>query len=206
MKKARTGGWIAALIGTSVLTACAVASPTAPPATPSGNRGAETGRSVAMAFDPSDGSLLMADQDGVSRWRSGAGWIQVDIPGSSGVSAVAINPDEPVEVYASGLGLGVIRSDDAGDTWQEVNAGLGNLNITALALHSFQRETLFAWVDGEGVYRTEDGGGVWVRMPDPGPPDAKVRSLTHSTLPGSMNTGWLYAATPTGAYLSMDCF
>jgi hypothetical protein len=74
-----------------------------------------------------------------------------------------------------------MRSDDGGANWQEINSGLPSRDVTALALHSFQRETLFAWLKDEGIYRTEDGGG-------------------------SMNTGWLYAATPSGAYLSIDCF
>ena len=40
---------------------------------------------------------------------------------------------------------------------------------------------------------------------DEGPP-SKVTALAHSTYEGSMNTGWLYAGTPDGPYLSMDCF
>jgi hypothetical protein len=40
---------------------------------------------------------------------------------------------------------------------------------------------------------------------DNGPPVPFV-ALAHSTLKGSMNTGWLYAATFRGPYLSMDCF
>jgi hypothetical protein len=40
---------------------------------------------------------------------------------------------------------------------------------------------------------------------DEGPP-ALVVALAHSTLQGSMNTGWPYAASSEGPYLSMDCF
>jgi hypothetical protein len=50
----------------------------------------------------------------------------------------------------------------------------------------------------------EDGGGRWQNMDD-GPP-APVVALAHSTLQGSMNTGWPYAATSEAPYLSMDCF
>ena len=54
------------------------------------------------------------------------------------------------------------------------------------------------------MFRTEDSGGSWMLM-DEGPP-SKVTALAHSTYEGSMNTGWLYAGTPDGPYLSMDCF
>lgn len=102
--------------------------------------------------------------------------------------------------------MGIVRSDDGGRNWKVVNAGLSGQDVTALAIHSFNRDTLYAWVKGDGVYSTEDGGTSWKRVPDQGPPDKDVRSLTHSTLPGSMKTGWLYASTPKGIYLSMDCF
>ena len=218
----RSGASVVLLVSAWLLAACAGsanAPTTSTPSNPFAASGAPLAQvgppvthipgpaeSVALAYDPTDGSLLKADRAGLSRWRAGSGWENVSVPQPFGVSGVIVNPDQPATVYASGPGLGVIRSDDGGTNWRAVNAGLPNLDVTALALHSFRRETLYAWVRGEGVYRTEDGGANWKRMPDQGPPDKDVRGLTHSTLPGSMNTGWLYAATPTGAYLSMDCF
>lgn len=160
---------------------------------------------VALAYDVADGSLLKVDSSGLLRWRVGRGWEKSALPVSS-LSAVVVNPEQPTTVYASGPELGVIRSDDGGQSWQNASAGLPGPDVTALALHSFRRETLYAWVHNDGLYLTEDGGATWKRAPDQGPPDTDVRALIHSTLPGSMNTGWLYAATPSGAYLSMDCF
>jgi len=160
---------------------------------------------VALAYDVADGSLLKAGHTGLLRWRAGSGWEKIALPASS-VSAVVVNPEQPATVYAGGPEFGVLRSDDGGQSWQSASAGLPGTEVTALALHSFRRETLYAWVRNEGIYRTEDGGAAWKRVPDQGPRDTDVRGLTHSTLPGSMNTGWLYAATPSGAYLSMDCF
>jgi photosystem II stability/assembly factor-like uncharacterized protein len=161
---------------------------------------------VALAYNPTDGSLLRGDGQGLFRWQAKGSWQPVALPQSVPVSGVVINPDHPATFYASGPGLGVVRSDDGGATWQAVNTGLPSLVVTGLALHSFQRDTLYAWLKGDGIYRTEDGGAHWVQLPDQGPPDKDVRGLVHSTLKGSMNTGWLYASTPTGGYLSMDCF
>ncbi len=162
--------------------------------------------SISLAYDPVDSSLLKADRDGLQRWQAKTGWETVNAPQTSNLSGVVINPDKPTTLYISGIGMGVARSDDGGSNWKSVNANLPSLDVTALALHSFQRETLFAWVKDLGVYRTIDSGATWLLMRGQGPPDTNVSGLVHSTLPGSMNTGWLYADTPTGAYLSMDCF
>ena len=219
MRSRRSGTLVTLFVGAWLLVACAGTAPTEPadsltargelsdPVGPPVPRQIGPSESVALAYDPTDGSLLKADRDGLFRWRAESGWGSIDIPQNPfGLSGVIINPDRPRAIYASGPSFGVIRSDDSGQNWQSINTGLSSLDVTALALHSFRRDTLYAWVRGEGVYRTEDGGATWGRMPDQGPPDKEVRGLTHSTLPGSMNTGWLYAATPTGAYLSMDCF
>ena len=203
MKRARC---VASLSGVFLLAACSRGGAAPEILAPATERQIGISQSVALAVNPSDGSLLRADQQGLFRWRSSVGWTEVQAPASAGFSSVVVDPDNPATVYAGGAGFGAIRSDDSGETWREVNSGLPNLDVAALALHSFRRETLFAWVEGVGIYRTEDGGKSWLKMPDPGPPDPDVRALTHSTLAGSMNTGWLYAATPTGAYLSMDCF
>ena len=218
MMPRRTGTLMTLFVGAWLLAACASIAPTKPadsltasgglsdPAGPPVPREIGPSESVALAYDPTEGGLLKADRDGLFHWRAESGWGTIDISHTYGLSGVVINPDQPTTIYASGPGIGVLRSDDGGQNWQPVNTGLPSLDVTALALHSFRRETLYAWVRDDGIYRTEDGGATWTRMPDQGPPDKEVRGLTHSTLPGSMNTGWLYAATPTGAYLSMDCF
>ena len=81
---------------------------------------------------------------------------------------------------------------------------LPSQDVAALAVHSFHPGTLYAFIPAQGIFRTDDAGDQWQKM-DAGP-QSQVVGLAHSTLPGSMNTGWLYAATPDGPYLSMDCF
>ena len=204
MKRIRPAFQTSTLLGLVFLAACGGNAPLAQ--TPTASRALQPSDSVALVYDSSDGSLLKADQAGLERWRGSGQWETVNTPQTFGLSGVVVNPDQPGMIYVSGPGLGVMRSDDGGQNWQALTADLPSLDVTALALHSFRRQTLYVWLRDMGMYRTEDGGAHWARMPDEGPPDKDVRGLTHSTLPGSMNTGWLYAATPTGAYLSMDCF
>src|SRR5207244_1366544 len=105
----------------------------------------------------------------------------------------------PGRLYVGGPGAGVLRSDDGGQSWTAIDGDLPSREVAAFALHSFRPDTLYAAIDGQGVFRTEDRGATWKHMDD-GPP-AQVVALAHSTLEGSMNTGWLYAATPDGPYL-----
>ena len=169
----------------------------------------------ALAVDPRDGHLLKASSEGLFQsldggksWR--AMMLPADIAGK-GVSQVAIHKDQPDTIYIAGEQIGIWRSRDAGKTWDKVTRGLENDSVTALALHSngYPRDdskSLFAWVEGVGMFESHDEGDNWKRPPDKGPPNLNVLSLTHSALPESMQTGWLYASTPDGAYLSMDCF
>lgn len=162
---------------------------------------------TGLAYNPDDFSLLKTDAAGLSRFDSEEKvWKPVNTLVVSGLTGVVVNPDSPNILYVGGLGTGVLKSIDGGESWSEVNHGLPNQDITALTIHSVRRETLYAWVRGGGVYRTEDGGQNWKRMPDSLQPFTEAATLVHSTLPGSMNTGWLYASTAEGAYLSMDCF
>lgn len=162
-----------------------------------------------LVVDPTNKHLLIAASDGLYRSPDdGQNWWRLSVPPSltaSGFKDIVVNPDNPDVLYAAGAGFGVIRSDDGGQTWKQMTDGLPSLDVDALAIHSFRRETVYAWIKGQGVFRTEDGGQRWKRM-DEGPAVDAVFGLAHSTLPGSMNTGWLYAATPEGVYVSMDCF
>jgi hypothetical protein len=51
------------------------------------------------------------------------------------VRAIVLNPDVPNTIYA-GTGSGIFRSANGGDRWSEVNDGLYNTEISALAITS----------------------------------------------------------------------
>lgn len=167
---------------------------------------------TGLAIDPSDGSLIKVDRGLFRSTDRGATWAALPVPEEirpDKLRVVATNAEAPATIYAAGPGAGVIRSDDAGQTWRDVSGDLPSSEIGALTVHTFRPNTLYAWIDKQGVFRTEDGGNAWTKMDDGPPQDGPrvpVVALAHSTLEGSMNTGWLYASTPDGPYLSMDCF
>jgi photosystem II stability/assembly factor-like uncharacterized protein len=69
-------------------------------------------------------------------------------------------------------GMGVIKSSDGGQTWQQVNNGLENLYIGSLFMHPTNPDILLAgagvvtYPDGAGVYLTTDGGATWKKTLD----------------------------------------
>ncbi len=179
----------------------------AQPAPPSGSAAIQTGSVLSLAVDATDGSLLKAAGSLFRSADRGQHWQPLPVPTDlrpDTLRTVATTSAAPSSVYAAGPGSGVVRSDDRGQTWRTVSAGLPSQDVSAFTVHSFRPDTFYAWIDGQGVFRTEDAGGRWQKM-DAGPKGAVI-TLAHSTLEGSMNTGWLYAATPEGPYLSMDCF
>lgn len=175
--------------------------------TPGGGIAGQTGPALGLTVDATDGSLLKAAGGLFRSTDRGQTWQLLPIPASlkpDTLRTVITTSAAPSSVYAAGPGAGVVRSDDRGQTWRTVSAGLPSQDVSAFTVHSFRPDTLYAWIDGQGVFRTEDGGARWQKM-DAGPAGTVI-ALAHSTLEGSMNTGWLYAATPEGPYLSMDCF
>ena len=195
-----------------ILASCTPNSVSAP--TPNGANVARPSGVRALSVDPRDGHLLKATSEGLFQSLDGGKSWQAMLPAEiadKGVSQVAIRKEQPDMIYIAGEQIGIWRSHDAGTTWDKVTHGLPNDSVTALALHSngYPRDdskSLFAWIAGVGIFQSHDEGDNWERPPDQGPPNPNVLALTHSPLPESMNTGWLYASTPDGAYLSMDCF
>jgi len=160
---------------------------------------------TSLAVDASGGGLIKVDGSLFRSSDRARTWQPLSLPTGlkpGDLRHVATTAAAPSRVYAAGPGAGVLRSDDQGKTWRTINTGLPSQGVAALAVHTFRPDTIYTWLEGHGVFRTEDGGGSWQKMDD-GPP-ATVVGLGHSTLEGSMNTGWLYAATPEGPYISMD--
>lgn len=169
---------------------------------------------VALEYDATGGQLLKVHAQALySRAADGATWKPVPLPQSvqrGRIAAVATGPGGAAgttagsALYIAGPGLGVVRSEDAGKSWVGLNETLPSTDVTAFARHATFPGTLYAVVREHGIYRSEDAGETWKRM-DTGP-GAPIRQIFHSDMPGSMQSGWLFAATTDGVRRSMDCF
>lgn len=113
---------------------------------------------------------------------------------------------------------GVYRSDDGGETWDEISAGLPSDFGFPMAAHP--RDRLTAWTiplngaeqgrfvpDGSlAVWRTQDGGETWVRGGDGLPQrDAYVSVLRQAMAVDRLDPVGVYFGTSTGQlYASAD--
>lgn len=174
-----------------------------------------TAFSRARAADSSGARLVAihADRGGdvIVAYADSLVWIHttsgeqspIALPSSvSRVDAFASSTEGTLYLAAQGSGIWV--SDDQGKTWRSGNAGLAGGKVGGLAAHADQGRTVYAYVVAEGIHRSEDAGRSWQLM-DAGPEDM-TGPFIHTDMPGSMQTGWLFAATKHGISRSMDCF
>jgi photosystem II stability/assembly factor-like uncharacterized protein len=167
-----------------------------------------TERIVALEFDHASGTLLKATAKTLSQSSDqGNTWTNIALPPSaakSNLASVATAAGNKDVLYIAAPGVGVLRSKDGGRNWSATNKGLPNRSVVALSTHAEQPDTVYAYVTDKGIFRSQDGGVQW-RLMDKGP-RANIAQFVHSNMPGSMETGWLFAATSEGVRRSMDCF
>jgi hypothetical protein len=144
------------------------------------------------------------------------------------VSAIAINPYNPAEIYLGAAGGGVWRSVNAGTNWfplldQQSSLGIGA--PSALAIDPIDPDIIFVGTSSNdvlnipaGLLKSEDAGGSWVVVGSGFPagnsgnaytlfPNQNINVIRLD--PGSPNSGAfeanvLYMATSAGLYYSHD--
>ena len=144
-----------------------------------------SGRVADVDVVASDPNIIFVGSATGGVWRSvdgGIEWSPVfDDQPVLGIGAVAISQATPDVVWvgtgegnprnSAGVGNGVFRSLDGGDTW--TNVGLeGSERVHRIITHPTDPAVVFvaamgpAWSDGEvrGIFRTRDGGATWDRV------------------------------------------
>ena len=163
---------------------------------------------VALAAAGAGHVLLKAETHALYRsGDEGRTWQRVSLPKAASdgaIASVAVAARGNQVLYIAGRNLGVWRSRDGGRSWVAKNVGLPSTAVQAVTTHADQADTVYAYVPQKGIFRSDDAGDHW-RLMDAGPRETIVR-FVHSNMPGSMQTGWLFAATAKGVNRSMDCF
>jgi len=168
---------------------------------------AAAGSIVALGFDGSSQTLIKAGATALYRSSDGGRkWVPIALPPAAKghLAAMAVAAKDDGALYVAGPGIGVLRSEDGGRSWTARNAGLPEGEVVALTAHADQPRTVYVSVAGQGIFRSEDAGASW-RLMDKGP-RRDVVQFVHSNMPGSMQSGWLFAATTKGVSRAMDCF
>jgi hypothetical protein len=124
----------------------------------------------AALFRSTDGGQSWAELPGLRRHSSAPSWQ----PGAGGLClhTIIVNPDDQAKVVVAISAAGVLRSDDAGETWRPANKGLhseGTLPedepevgfcVHHVAMHPSRPDVLFMQKHWD-VMRSDDGGGSW---------------------------------------------
>jgi len=98
-------------------------------------------------------------------------------------------------------GLGVLKSVDGGQSWEQKNNGLANLFVGSLFMHPDDPDVLLAgcdnvsWPDSSGVFLTIDGADSWTRVLEYG-----VQSVEFAVGESQI----AYAGNPESVYRSSD--
>lgn len=85
------------------------------------------------------------------------------LPTKKTITALVSDLVNPQMLYASSAD-GVLKSRDAGTTWQAMNTGLSDTQTAALALHPTQPARLYAVTAHGTVFRSTDGAATWQRQ------------------------------------------
>ena len=100
-------------------------------------------------------------------------------------------------------GVGVLKSTDGGQSWQQVNNGITNLYVGTLFMHPENPDTLLAgssnnaFPEGSGVFLTTDGGANWQRVMADGVQSVEF-SILDPTIAYAGNPGFIYRSTDGG--------
>ena len=159
---------------------------------------------IAVLHELENGRLIGAGSNALFHIDVDSGVAETIALPASAASVSAMAANRSGRIYVASPGSGVWVSRDGGESWKAGNSGLPEGVVTSLATHARDEDVVYAYLSGDGIYRSEDGGGVWHLM-DNGP-EGMTGPLIHSDMPGSMQTGWLFAATTNGVSRSMDCF
>lgn len=116
---------------------------------------------------------------------------------------LAMHPQQYSQIYAGGHDLGIVRSENFGQTWQQSATGIPSADVHALIFDAHKPEQLYAWVVEHGLYRSRDGGHAWHRAED-GPPNPEVRTLGSVNVPTGMGGIYIYAGTADGVWKNTD--
>ena len=130
------------------------------------------GRMNAITFHPSDANVIFAGAPAGGLWRTydgGQSWTcnTDDFP-TLGVSGIDFAASNPATVYigtgdrdaSDSPGMGVMKSVDAGETWEFANDGISGYVVGDLRVHPENEDQVVA-ATSSGIFKTTDGGQSW---------------------------------------------
>ncbi|HVT14872.1 MAG TPA: hypothetical protein VHQ90_01660 [Thermoanaerobaculia bacterium] len=157
---------------------------------------------TSLAFQPGNSAIVYAGtgwgpvyypQPGVGQiYKStdaGTTWSPM-VDGLGTVNRLVADPSDPRRVFAA-IDRGVLRSEDAGLTWEDSNRGLTASQVEAITPDPSARGTLYASLQANdeflGVWKSTDAGATWT---------SRVKGLDTAGLPTPYNPPGRVIAVP----------
>jgi uncharacterized protein (TIGR03437 family) len=138
----------------------------------------------------------------------GNNWMVADSSAAVGTVQLAIDPQNPNNVFWDDGGAITRKSTDAGATWNDVS--FPGTAIQSLALDPHVSGGIYAYSVPiirkppqpsipAFVWRSTDGGATWVQLSSPPPGQPPVWTIDGSTNPSTVYNGLNYRSTDNGA-------
>ncbi len=166
------------------------------------------GRINAIAFHPTDPDIIYIGAPAGGCWiydGTPGGWTSTtDGLPTLGVSAIVVDWSDPDHIFigtgdrdaGDAAGMGVFRSTDGGETWEQWNNGMGNRTVGRMIQHPVDPDIMYA-ATGGGLFKTTDGGANWVYKHNGGTKEVVFKPNDPSTLYTGGN-GKFYKSTDDG--------
>src|SRR5579872_3235739 len=78
---------------------------------------------------------------------------------------LAVDPQQPREVYCGTFGQGLWHSNDAGITWKNVGTNTIHEQVTSVAISPLEQahghSVIYVGTEPSAIFRSEDGGATW---------------------------------------------
>lgn len=178
-------------------------------------RTALDGKSINTLVASPDAGAVFAAATGEGVYVSNDGGATWDLAFEGDVRTIAFDPRQPWALYAGTEPARLFRSDDAGDSWQEVE-GLQRLpeevrdrwwfpqpphqgHVLSICVDPRNSQVIYLGIEHGGIFRTEDGGEHWEDL------SAGIEYIDiHVVAADPVRENLCYAATARGFYRSED--
>lgn len=118
---------------------------------------------TGLAGDTDPGRFVSA---GLYRARDGGAWQRSDggFAPPPEVYAIVTDPNRPGRVTIA-TQCGIFRSEDEGDTWDQLLAPAPGLAVWSLLRHPADPDVILAGYEPCAIWRTGDDGATWQKLP-----------------------------------------
>ncbi len=119
-----------------------------------------------FVMHPVDPEILFVGLSEVRKTTNGmSSWTTISSLGGNNINNMCISQSDPDYLYIT-KSSSIYRTNDGGDNWDNISAGLPDLHISYVAVHPLYPETvavsLSGFDTGDKVFVSYDGGDNWI--------------------------------------------